>query len=312
MVAYGDDGKGGKSQFGKDISTGIVRASKKWGRMEKDLKNGMLMFPFWGLPIHKEPRAQVYWAYGSILGDRDINEHCFDWLKYDASRAQVRGTKPRVPAKKAVKIITDKMAPFQGDMRMMDFSENNMYSEHMAKLVSWHRYYTRFWKQSALFCDFRWPDFVNPYAADKIGSTGVAEPKYFNAVTGGSMTFLKGIELGKKIWNLDNAIWTLQGRHRDMVRMADFIHNKKGGRVDGLPNAYLTGFENGKWGYHGYSRRTIDENKFEEFKTRFYKLQGWDASSGWPTKTTLDFLGLSNVSRELKANGKLGKESQDL
>jgi len=23
----------------------------------------------------------------------------------------------------------------------------------MAKLVAWHRYHTRFWKQSALFCD---------------------------------------------------------------------------------------------------------------------------------------------------------------
>ena len=34
---------------------------------------------------------------------------------------------------------------------MLDYSTANMYSEHMAKLVSWHRYYTRFWKQSALF-----------------------------------------------------------------------------------------------------------------------------------------------------------------
>jgi len=43
------------------------------------------MFPYWGLPIHKEPRSQVYWGYGTILGDRDINEHGLDWLKWDAS-----------------------------------------------------------------------------------------------------------------------------------------------------------------------------------------------------------------------------------
>lgn len=67
MMAYGNDGRGGKSRFGEDVAKGFVRASKKWGRLEKDLKNGMLLFPFWGLPIHKEPRAQVYWGYGTIL-----------------------------------------------------------------------------------------------------------------------------------------------------------------------------------------------------------------------------------------------------
>jgi aldehyde:ferredoxin oxidoreductase len=45
----------------------------------------MLKFPYWGIPIHKEPRAQVYWGYGTLLGDRDINEHDLDWLKWDAS-----------------------------------------------------------------------------------------------------------------------------------------------------------------------------------------------------------------------------------
>jgi hypothetical protein len=29
-------------------------------------------------------------------------------------------------------------------------------------LVSWQRYYTRFWKQSMLFCDTRWPDLEHP------------------------------------------------------------------------------------------------------------------------------------------------------
>ena len=120
------------------------------------------------------------------------------------------------------------------------------------------------------------------------------------------MTFLEGIELGKKIWNLDHAIWTLQGRHRDMVRMAEFIHKRKGGPTDGLQNSYLPGIENGKWGYHGYSPRTINRDKFEQFKTRFYKLQGWDPATGYPKSSTLVLLGLENVAAELKERGKLG------
>ena len=307
MAAFGNDGKGNASQFGKDISTGFVRAAEKWGRRVQDLNSGWLQFPYWGLPIHKEPRAQVYWGYGTLLGDRDINEHDLDWLKADVAIAKQYGGKPMAGAKKAVKIITDKMVPYDGDPHMLDFSEANIYSEHMAKLVSWHRYYTRFWKQSMLFCDVRWPDFMNAYAPDLVGSTGVAEPKYLKAVTGKEFSFLDGINLGKKIWNLDHAIWTLQGRHRDMVHFADIVYNEiPKFNVHGL-KSYMPGFEDGKWDYHNYANRTLDRDKFDEFKTRFYKLQGWDAATGYPTGETLESLGLGYVAAELEQNHKLGK-----
>jgi aldehyde:ferredoxin oxidoreductase len=307
MMAYGDDGRGGRSRFGEDVRQGFVRAAKKWGRLDSDLKSGLLLFPYWGIPIHKEPRAQVYWAYGTILGDRDINEHDLDWLKWDASISKMVGRAPMFPAETVVKIVTDKMVPFNGDMEMLDFSASNIYSDHMAKLVSWHRYYTRFWKQSLLFCDARWPDFVNLNAPGKIGSTGEAEPKFYKAVTGKKFSFLDGINLGRKIWNLDHAIWTLQGRHRDMVHFADFIYTKKGIRVD-LPSAYMPGKENGVWDYYNYTPRTLDRNKFEEFKTRFYKLQGWDPETGYPKRSTLQEIGLGTVADELEKKGRLGKE----
>jgi aldehyde:ferredoxin oxidoreductase len=303
MVAYGDDGQGqdgpgNPSQFGQDISGGFVRAAEKWGRVEEDLASGILAFPYWGLPIHKEPRAQIYWAYGTLLGDRDINEHGYDWLKHL--------DKESVPF--IVETITDKMVPFQGNMDMLDFSESNIYSEHMARLVSWQRYYTRFWKQSMLFCDARWPDFVNVHRPDFIGATGMAEPRYVKAVTGKDLSFEDGIEIGRKIWNLDQAIWTLQGRHRDMVHFADHLYEQQPlfNVDDGIPNVHMPGKENGKWGMHGYSKRTLDRAQFDEFKTRFYELQGWDTATGYPTRATLESLGLGYVADELEAQGKLG------
>jgi aldehyde:ferredoxin oxidoreductase len=306
MVAYGNDGKGNESQFGKDVSGGFVRAAEKWGRRKEDLDSGILAFPYWGLPLHKEPRAQVYWGYATLLGDRDINEHEFDSIKWDASIAKQAGREPSLTAREVVKIVTDKMVPFQGNMDMLDFSENNIYSEHMAKMVSWQRYYTRFWKQSMLFCDARWPDFVNIHRPDKIGSTGIAEPRYIRAVMGRDFSFQDGIDLGRKIWNLDHAIWTLQGRHRDMVHFADNVYEKRPRFGADVPNAYMPGKENGKWGYYGYSRRTLDKDKFDEFKTRFYELQGWDTATGYPTRATLESLGLGYVADELEKNGKLG------
>jgi aldehyde:ferredoxin oxidoreductase len=308
MLAYGNDGKGNESQFGKDISGGFVRAAEKWGRRQEDLLSGILAFPYWGIPIHKEPRAQVYWGYGTLLGDRDINEHDFDWIKWEASIAKRDGVEPRISAEEVVKIVTDKMVPFQGDWDMLDFSENNIYSEHMAKMVSWQRYYTRFWKQSMLFCDSRWPDFVNILRPDKIGSTGIAEPKYVKAVTGKDFSFQDGIELGRKIWNLDHAIWTLQGRHRDMVHFVDNVYEKIPLFPVDIRMAYMPGKENGKWDYYAYSRRKLDRDKFDEFKTRFYRLQGWDESSGFPKRKTLESFGLGYVADELEKNNKLGEE----
>jgi aldehyde:ferredoxin oxidoreductase len=178
----------------------------------------------------------------------------------------------------------------------------------MAKLVSWQRYYTRFWKQSMLFCDSRWPDFVNIYRPDNIGATGIAEPKYVKAVTGKDFSFEDGIELGRKIWNLDHAIWTLQGRHRDMVHFVDNVYEKIPLFPADVRNAYMPGKENGKWDYYGYSRRKLDKDKFDEFKTRFYRFQSWDESSGYPKRSTLESLGLGYVADELERNNKIGKE----
>lgn len=304
MVAYGDDGKGSESQFGRDISGGFVRAAEKWGRVEQDLYSGILAFPYWGIPLHFEPRAQVYWGYGTLLGDRDINEHGFEAIFGEAEDA--RRTISALPAKEVVKIITDKMVPFQGDMDMLDFSDDNIYSEHMAKLVSWQRYYTRFWKQSMLFCDFRWPDFINTHSPDYLGTTGLSEQIYVKAVTGQDISFEDGINLGRKIWNLDHAIWTLQGRHRDMVLFADNVYEYEKQPLTPIHIGYLPGKEHGEWDYYHYSQRKLDRDKFEEFKTRFYELQGWDSTTGYPTRAALESLKLDYVADELEKNGKLG------
>ncbi len=307
MISCRNDGLGNHHPFGNDLAEGIVRAAKKWGRLDEDLKTGLLPFPHWGVAVHYDPRVALEWGYGTILGDRDINEHDFNALFWEPTSADFTGTDPPMPAEDAVKLYTDRMEPFQGDRLMLDYSDENMYSTHIAKLVSWHRYYTRFWKQSALFCDMLWPDFVNLYRPDMRGSIGQAEPTFLKAVTGKPFSFRDGIQLGRRIWNLDHAIWTLQGRHRDMVHFAQYIYTEPVKGVLGVLKHFMPGRKDGKWGYFDYGHRHLDREKFETFKTRFYELQGWDPASGYPTRATLTELGLDHVARELEASNKLGE-----
>ncbi len=300
MIAY-------RKGVGDDFAEGFFRAAKRWGRLEEDLKTGILYYPNWGLPGHSyDPRAEVEWGYGSILGDRDINEHDFN-VFYQWPSAVIRaGKTPKPPAEQLTKIAAEKLIPYENNPLMLDFSTDNIYSEHMVKLVAWHRHYTRFWKQSVLYCDMRWPEFINSRLPGYRGLTGEGEPKFLNAVTGKKFSFVDGMELGRKIWNLDNAIWTLQGRHRDMVHFSDYIYHIPFVGLGNYATYYLPGREKGRWDYIRVNGRHLDKTKFEEFKTRFYNLEGWDTRSGWPKRRTLESMGLKFVADELNKKGKLG------
>ncbi len=299
--------------IGDDMAEGFVRAAKRWGRLEEDFRTGLLDYPHWGLPDHYDPRTEVEWGYGSIMGDRDINEHGFNgYLYWVPGLSKWSGKKPPISAEEMTRIVSEKLMPYEGDQRMLDYSTQNIYSERMAKLVAWHRHYSRFWKQSALYCDFLFPDFVNPCAPDNRGITGEGEQRFFNAITGHNLSFLDGMELGRKIWNLDNAIWTLQGRHRDIVHFAEYIYTvpSPGYPLDGKMTAYyMPGIKKGKWEYIPLNGRHIDREKFEGWKTKYYKLEGWDPRTGWPLRTTLKALGLSYVADELERKGRLGRDS---
>ncbi len=295
--------------IGDDIAEGMYRAAKRWGRLDEDLTTGLLDYAYWGQPTHTyDPRTEISWGYGSILGDRDINEHCFTFIFWKNFICKMFGGTPPVAAQDVVNIMTKKMVPFCDDPLMLDSNTENIYSEHTAKLVAWHRYYTRFWKESILFCDNRWPDFINTKGFLNAGMTGDGEPKFFNAVTGKNISFLDGIEAGKRIWNLDNAIWTLQGRHRDMVHFAKFIYQQPYVGVSPMNKYYQLWFENGQWSYKLVAGRSLNKEKFEEFKTRFYQLEGWDTSTGWPKRSNLEELDLEFVADELEDNDKLGSE----
>jgi aldehyde:ferredoxin oxidoreductase len=88
-----------------------------------------------------------------------------------------------------------------------------------------------------------------------------------------------------------------------MVQFADYIYSIPNERKD----KSWTMYKDGEWTASGVEPRVVDRQKFEEFKTTFYELQGWDPATGYPRRSTLDSLGLGYVADELEDNDTLGE-----
>jgi len=290
--------------IGDDIAEGLARAVERWGRYKEDTDSGLLPYPIWGYMEHFDPRLEVTFSYGTILGARECNDHCFNLAVHHIPRlAHLTGTEPVLSAERVTEVLSTKVLPYQGDPFMFDYSEGptGIYSANRAKGIAWSSYYARFWKGSVGYCDLLWPDFINLNAHDMLGATPKGEPEFFNAVTGKGISFVDGMEIGRKIWNLDRAIWVLQGRHRDMEVFAEYVYKVPFSRSQLLPV-----YEEGEWRFSNCVGRTLDRARFEEWKTKYYELEGWDISTGFPTRGTLEELGIGKVADKLQLEGKLG------
>jgi aldehyde:ferredoxin oxidoreductase len=82
----------------------------------------------------------------------------------------------------------------------------------------------------------------------------------------------------------------------------DYIHEQ------GSPGALLPMYDDKtkKWEYADGKGRKLDRNKFEEWKTKFYEFEGYNKDSGWPTKKTLEGMGLKRVADVMRSKDRLG------
>jgi aldehyde:ferredoxin oxidoreductase len=108
------------------------------------------------------------------------------------------------------------------------------------------------------------------------------------------------MELGRKIYTLDRSSWLPQGRHRDMEVFPDYIYDKKS------PGRIMPMVVDGKWTYATGAGRMLDRAKVEDFKTRFYKFEGYNSDNGYPTRATLEKMGQKKVADLLQKQTRLG------
>ena len=149
----------------------------------------------------------------------------------------------------------------------------------------WHNHQEWF-KNCMVMCDAVFPLLYSSEAPDSLGYYN-AEEDAFNAATGLNWTTSQCHQAAERIFNLMRAVHVRQGRTR--------AHDESVIR-------YFTDVASGA---SAYEQRNLNKAEFQALLSRYYVLRGWDATTGLPTITKLNALGLSDVATSLNSIVKL-------
>jgi len=160
--------------------------------------------------------------------------------------------------------------------------------------VRWHN-----WRGIMLcgigLCDWSYClPMYDPEAPDKVGYMD-AEVNMFNAIVGTDWSLDDMHKACARVWSLMRAINVRQGRTRADDESVIPYHTQTQENGVGCIADYPD--EAGP--------RVVDIDEFKGLLNRIYDLHGWDTEKGWPTRQTLETLGLKGVADELESLGKL-------
>jgi aldehyde:ferredoxin oxidoreductase len=159
-------------------------------------------------------------------------------------------------------------------------------------------------QESLILCDIHWPMVVTS-ANDTGGHVGdpAVESRLYSAVTGKETTEDELYHTGERIFNLQRAIRLRQGwggRQGDSVLGYFFTNPIKQGDIFFNPDAIMPGKNDNLISRLG---SVLDRKEFEKMKDDYYRLRGWDTSTGFPIINHLSELGLSEAAGDLKKRG---------
>jgi len=293
-----------KVGIGADLAEGAFEAAHKWGRLEEDLNSGVLRFPAYGASWHHSLPG-VDWAYSYIFMSGDPMWHGFFGIGGGG-----RGGPASNTAEELVEMLASKVVPLDGDPLMFsncwkgeEARKTGIYSPHKAKMLAWARRYAGFYNESLSICEMLLPSFMAQSADGIAGPSPELEYRYYQAVTGSKQTLADTIETGRKIWNMERAIRVMAGRHRDKEQFAPFMFMPGATFALGMSKPV---YQDGKWSFENQDDLYLDRDGVEEFKTNFYRSEGWDVATGRPKRNTLEELGMNKVADVMAARGKLG------
>ena len=96
-------------------------------------------------------------------------------------------------------------------------------------------------------------------------------------------------KFAKRVRNLERAYCVREGMTRE---------------TDSLPKRFIDHpLQQG-----AFKGTVLESSKFEDMKSKYYALRGWDIATGIPSRETLEQTGLGKIARDLEKRGKLPKK----
>jgi len=155
-------------------------------------------------------------------------------------------------------------------------------------------------KDSLLLCDSSWPLMVSWNTPDHIGDPTL-ESRIFTAVTGIATDEEALNRYGERIFNLQRAVLLREGRRPDKDDiLADFNYSDSVETVFMNPDVIVPGPGEEVISLKG---RVLSLQVFEEMRSVFYELRGWDTGSGLQRAETLERLDLEDIIEDLNEQG---------
>jgi aldehyde:ferredoxin oxidoreductase len=159
-------------------------------------------------------------------------------------------------------------------------------------------------QESLVLCDIHWPMMITSvdHPAGHVGDPTL-ESRILSAVTGEEVDSAGLLEIGERIFNLQRAILIRQGwRGRQDDCLADYYHNEplKTNQVFFNPQGIMPGPRETNISKIGCR---VEKTDFENLKSEYYHLRGWNVETGFPTRSHLNHLKLGEISEGLQAAG---------
>jgi hypothetical protein len=121
---------------------------------------------------------------------------------------------------------------------------------------------------------------------------GKYQARLFSAGTGVETSVEKPFKFAKRVKNLERAYCVREGMTRE---------------ADSLPKRFMDNpLQEGP-----FQGAVLESSKFEEMKSKYYALRGWDIATGIPTRETLEQTELGDVAKDLGKRGKLAEKSPE-
>jgi aldehyde:ferredoxin oxidoreductase len=152
-------------------------------------------------------------------------------------------------------------------------------------------------KESGILCDIAWP-IIQVHSPDSNLRMGTMESRVFSAVTGIEMDENELMLTGERIFNLQRAVLMRQGwGGREGDTLLEHFHAEPLEDILYFSPGCIVPDREG----NAVSRKgtVIEREAFENMKSEYYSLRGWDAESGFQTQKKLEELNLGDIAAEM-------------